>query len=128
MRRTMCLAMLFLTTILYRHASAEQFSIECQWIQSYFVSFDTDTKRVVHESIAGTALKGRISVATAEEIRFTLLRVGTPPFELIWRPSGGKLTWLDLPGDPTRRGAESICRRTALRSILFEYEGIAPYD
>jgi hypothetical protein len=107
-------------------AIADQFSIECGWTTSYYVTFDSDARRVVYESPGGTALKGWITAVSAHEVRFDLLRVGTLPFDLAWSENNGKLTWVGVPSDPTRQATTSNCRKTLLRPILSEYERIAP--
>jgi len=107
--------------------NAQQFSIKCPFQTFYFVTFDTDTGRVVHESPAGSAMKGRIDKAEGDNIHFHLLKAGEHDFELIWDPSQKKLTWLDVPGDRTRRKVSSQCEKTELRSILSKYDNIAPY-
>jgi hypothetical protein len=108
-------------------ALAEQFSIECPWIYDVYITFDTDALRVVYEVANGSALKGQITLMSPQEVRFDLLRVGTPPFNLIWNTQTGKLTSVGIPSDPTRPTTVHDCHRAPLRPILSLYDRIAPY-
>jgi hypothetical protein len=117
----LCLV-LFMTT-----AHAEQFSIKCPFTQAYFLTFDTDGKRVVFESPAGSALKGRIDQIVGNIFHFHLLKVGEEKFDLIWDGGQAKLTWIGIPGNNRRRTVSGDCEKIGLRSILSEYDGIAPY-
>jgi hypothetical protein len=120
------LSLLFSTVTL--PAYAEQFSIECPWIAPQFLTFDTESNRAVYEGEAGTALKGRITRVTRDQIEFELLRVGTPKFELVWDQALGKLTWIGLANDPSRPTKVFECSKTRLRPILQIYDRMAPYD
>jgi hypothetical protein len=112
-----------------RAAIGEQFSIQCEWIQPYYVSFDTDRKRAVHESFHGqTALKGRISDVSASALLFNLVRAHTIAFELVWNEAEGTLTWIGLPDDPTGTTQVSKCHRTALRPLLSNWDRIPPLE
>jgi hypothetical protein len=108
-------------------ARAEQFSIKCQFTQAYFLTFDTDDKRVVFESPAGSALKGRIDQLLGNILHFHLLKIGEEKFDLVWDGGQEKLTWVGIPGNNTRGTTSGGCNKTDLRSILSEYDRIAPY-
>lgn len=107
---------------------SEQFSIRCILTQPFFVTFDLSSKRVVYESEAGTALKGHVNSATDGEIRFDLLRVGSPKFELVWSQRESRLTSLGLPNDPSRPTQSVDCTKMDPRPILSIYDRIAPYE
>ena|SRR5687767_7576526 len=107
-------------------AIAEQFSIRCAREVWHFVTFDTDLNRVVYESASGSALKGEITSMTADEIKFDLVQLGSPKFDVIWRQNDGTLTWIGLPGDPTRPTMIFNCTKNMLRPILSIYDQIAP--
>ena len=108
-------------------AHAEQFSIKCPFTQAYFLTFDTDDKRVVFESPAGSALKGRIDQMLGNIFHFHLLKVGEQKFDLVWDGGQEKLTWVGIPGNTTRGTTSGDCKKTDSRSILSEYDRIAPY-
>jgi hypothetical protein len=112
--------------VLSSAAMAEQFSLQCVWYEPYFVTFDTDGRRVVFESPAGSALAGRIHASTTEKIDFDLLRAGQSKFDLTWSHGDGKLTWIGLPGDPSRPTVVHECSRTTKRPILSSYDSILP--
>ena len=86
---------LLLFFALMTSASAEQFSIKCPWQGYYYVSFDTDVGRVVYESPAVSARKGRIDKTDGDKIYFHLFKVGEKNSDLVWDASQMKLTWLD---------------------------------
>jgi hypothetical protein len=108
-------------------AVAEQFSIKCPYGTYYFVTFDTDTGKVVYEMEAGTALKGNIDKIEGERIHFHLLKIGEPAFQLTWNSSQKKLVWLSTPEESKRREVTSTCSSTELRSFISKYDDIAPY-
>jgi hypothetical protein len=118
-----------LSLILSSVAVAEQFSIKCAREEWHYVTFDTETNRVIYESPSGLALKGRIITASRNEIAFDLIKIGSPKFDLTWRPDetgDGTLTWIGLPNNPERQTVIVKCSGAALRPILSFYEQIAP--
>jgi|SRR5215213_6313947 len=117
---------LIISLTLSSAAAAEQFSIRCAREVWHYVTFDTDLNRVVYESASGSALKGQIISVTADEIKFDLVQLGSPRFEVNWRQNDGTLTWIGLPGDPTRPTMTFNCTKNQLRSILSIYDQIAP--
>jgi hypothetical protein len=124
------ITLIFLLTV-SSAAVAEQFSIKCAREEWHFVTFDTETNRVVYESPSGLALKGRIITASRNEIVFDLIKIGSPKFDLTWRPDeggDGTLTWIGLPNNPERQTVIVRCSGAALRPILQFYERIAPMD
>jgi hypothetical protein len=127
MSRLLLVASIFMLTVFTASAGAEQFSIKCPYGTYYFVTFDTDTGRVMYEMQAGTALKGRINKMEGERIHFHLLKVGESHFQLTWDSGEKKLTWLSVPGESKRREVTSQCSRTEVRSLISKYDDIAPY-
>jgi hypothetical protein len=107
-------------------ANAEHFSIKCEQTGWHFMTFDTQEGKVVYETASGRALKGHIAATTEGEIRFDLLQMGSPKFDLIWKRAEGVLTWIGLPNDATRPTVTLNCIRTELRPILSMYDNIAP--
>jgi hypothetical protein len=51
-------------------ADAERFSIKCAEAGYFYVSFDTESAKVVEETLSGFALKGRIDKIDRERIDF----------------------------------------------------------
>jgi hypothetical protein len=109
-------------------AVAAQFSIECAWIEPYYVTFDTDAKHVIFESPAQMRLRGRIIHSTEERLDFDLLRVGSSKSDLIWNAKDKKLTWVGVPGDSTRQTVIHDCVEVRLRPVLSKYDEIQPRD
>jgi hypothetical protein len=110
-------------------AVAEQFSIKCAQEDWYHFTFDTETSRIVFESASGMALKGKIAAASKDEIRFDLVKIASPKFDLIWqRRDRGEstLTWVGVPNNPERQTVNMTCIRTELRPVLSFYDQIAP--
>jgi hypothetical protein len=109
-------------------AVAAQFSIECAWVQPYYVTFDTETKRAIFESPASRQLRGRITNAAEGRLDFYLLMVSEPKFDLIWNFHDKKLTWVGLPHDVTRQTVVNNCVEIGLRPVLSKYDEIPPRD
>jgi len=63
------LAALFLTA---SPALAEQFSIRCTADTVYFLTFDTDARRMVWEAVQGGTYRGRIDGISDTEIEFSV--------------------------------------------------------
>jgi hypothetical protein len=117
---------LIISLTLNSAAIAEQFSIRCAREVWHYVTFDTESNRVVYESASGSALKGQIISSIGDEIKFDLIQLGSPKFDLIWRQDDGTLTWIGLSGDPTRPTMTFNCAKNPLRPILSIYDQIAP--
>jgi hypothetical protein len=107
-------------------ANAEQFSITCEQAGWHFMTFDTRERKVVYETPARRALKGQITAESDNEIRFSLLQMGSPNFDVIWNRADGILTWIGLPNDPSRPTATIDCSKTELRPVLRKYDNIPP--
>jgi len=107
-------------------ANAESFSIKCSYTSYFYVSFDTDSGRVVEETLSGSGLKGRIDKIDGERIYFHVLKVGEPNFDLIWDGREKVLITVAIPGNATRGSITSVCTTTELRSMLSRYDDIAP--
>src|SRR5262245_24209769 len=92
---------------------AAPFALECPDDSSdrpYHMTLDLEAKSAFFRSSFGTPILGKITSAEGGRIFITLPRGHTlPDYELVWDESQKKLTWLDDPGDPTRRHAESRC-------------------
>jgi len=108
-------------------ANAERFSVKCPSRGHYHVTFDTDAGRVVYESPAGSALRGRIDKTLGNEIHFRLQKSGEEDFEGILGSDRERITWLGIPGDKSRQGGTDECKKTELRRILEKYDLIFPY-
>jgi len=122
--RTISLLMLLLQAT---PANAERFTVRCANQGYYHVTFDTDSGRVVFESVAGLALKGRIESTAAADTVFRLLKSGTKDFEVVLAASRDRITWVAIPGDNTRQGTTDKCNQVGLRPILSEWDLIFPY-
>lgn len=108
-------------------AIAEQFSITCERQPDlHYVTFDTETKRVVYESSGATILKGEIISLSGDGVTFDLIKIGGPKYDLIWRKAEGSLTVKGLADNPERPTIVMKCSVTNLRNILPFYDGIAP--
>jgi hypothetical protein len=108
-------------------AKAEQFSVQCPFQGYYHVTVDTVTGRVVYESPAGSALRGRVDKTIGMAIHFRILKTGNADFEGVLATERERITWIGIPGDPTRLGRSDECRRVELRPILSKYNLISPY-
>jgi hypothetical protein len=108
-------------------ANAEQFTVRCANRGYYHVTFDTDSGRVVFESVAGLALKGRFERTAAGDTVFRLVKSGTRDFEVILATSRDSITWVGIPGDNTRQGTTDKCNQVGLRPILSKWDLIFPY-
>ena len=122
--RTISLLMLLLQAT---PANAERFTVRCANQGYYHVTFDTDSGRVVFESVAGLALKGRIESTAAADTVFRLLKSGTKDFEVVLAASRDRVTWVAIPGDNTRQGTTDKCNQVGLRPILSEWDLVFPY-
>lgn len=110
-------------------AYSEQFSIGCERQGSlHYVTFDTDLKRVIYENASEIPIKGKIISASGDEIRFDLIQMGRPKYDVIWRPAEGKLTVTGLPDNPARPTIVMNCRRDYLRPVLRFHDKIAPME
>ena len=130
---TRSLVLLFLVT-LSTSAAAEQFSIKCYLMQAYYVTFDTETKRVVYESpgsdgpLGGSATKGTINSEISNELKFELVWKGMPKFDLVWDSSTRRLTWIGVSSDSTRPTKVFECERVDPRPILSMYDRIGLFS
>jgi hypothetical protein len=107
-------------------ADAEQFSIRCMSYEPYFLTFDTDARRMIFETSAGSAFKGEISEQTPEEFQLTLRRPGQPKLKFIYRTAEQKVTPFPDSGAPPQSWDIHQCVRTSLRPILPSYDRISP--
>jgi hypothetical protein len=107
-------------------ANAESFSIKCLYMTGFYVSFDTDSGKVVEETLSGQPLKGRIDRIDGERIDFHVVMPGIPDMELVWDGHEKTLTTVPIPGDSTRGLHVFECAATELRSVLSKYDSILP--
>lgn len=107
-------------------ANAESFSIKCLHMTGFYVSFDTDSGKVVEETLSGFALKGRIDRIDGERIDFHVEISQRPDMDLVWDGSKKTLTVLAIPGDKYRTGDVFECAATELRSMLSKYDKMPP--
>jgi hypothetical protein len=103
-------------------ANAQRFSIKCSEARYFYVSFDTESGKVVEETLSGFALKGRIDKIDGERIDFHVAIPQRPDMDLVWDGSKKTLTVLAIPGDKYRTGNIAECAATELRSMLSEYD------
>jgi hypothetical protein len=103
-------------------ANAERFSIKCTEAGYFYVSFDTESARVVEETLSGFALLGRIDKIDGERIDFHVAIPERPDMDLVWDGSKKTLTVLAIPGDKYRTGNVFECAATELRSMLSKYD------
>ncbi len=115
-----------LVSMLSSIANAESFSIKCSYTSYFYVSLDTDSGRVVEETLSGSGLKGSIDKIDGERIYFHVLKVGEPNFDLIWDGREKVLIGVAIPGNATRGSHTFRCDSTELRSMLSRYDDIAP--
>jgi hypothetical protein len=99
-------------------ANAESFSIKCLYMTGFYVSFDTDSGKVVEETLSGRPLEGRIDKIDGERIDFHVVMPGIPDMELVWDGHEKTLTTVPIPGDSTRGLHVFECAHTELRSML----------
>jgi hypothetical protein len=107
-------------------ANAERFSIKCTEAGYFYVSFDTESAKVVEETLSGFALKGRIDKIDGERIDFHVAIPGRPDMDLVWDGSKKTLTVLAIPGDKYRTGNVFECVGTELRPMLSKYDSMPP--
>jgi hypothetical protein len=105
-------------------ANAESFSIKCLHMTGFYVSFDTDSGKVVEETLSGRPLKGRIDKIDGERIDFHVAIPGIPDMELVWDGQEKKLTTVPIPGDSSRDRSVFECAATELRSMLSKYDSM----
>jgi hypothetical protein len=107
-------------------ANAESFSIKCVYGPgAFYVSFDTESGKVVEETLSGRPLKGRIDKIDGERIDFHVLIPGTPDMDIVWDGSKKIITILAMPGDMYRTGnVIEECAATELRSMLSKYDSM----
>jgi hypothetical protein len=107
-------------------ANAESFSIKCIYMSGFYVSFDTESGKVVEETLSGRPLKGRIDKIDGERIDFHVVIPGTPDMDIVWDGSKKTLTTVPIPGDMTRGRNIYECAATELRSMLSKYDSMPP--
>jgi hypothetical protein len=94
-------------------AAAAPFVLECpddSVDRPYHLTLDLEAKTAFFRSWAGTPIPGKITSSEGGRIFIILPRgYNQRDYELVWDESRKILTWLDDPGDPTRRHAESRC-------------------
>jgi hypothetical protein len=117
-------ALLFSLAVSCPSAHAERFSIRCFYTQPFYVTFDTESGRVVEETLSGSLLKGVIDRIEDGRIDFHVTRPGTLAFELIWDARTSKLSGLPVPGNSGRRGNVFDCGPTELRPVLSHYDDL----
>jgi hypothetical protein len=106
-------------------ANAESFSIKCIYGPGAFhVSFDTESGKVVEETLSGQPLKGRIDKMDGNRIDFHVVIPGRPDMDIVWDGSKKTLTILAIPGDKYRTGDIVECTATELRSMLSKYDSM----
>jgi hypothetical protein len=111
-------------SVSFTQPRSEQFSLRCILYEPYFITFDTDAKRVVYESPAGSARKGAIIEQNDQLMRFELLRVGETPLQFVWHKQDQTLL---LESHPAWRPDEAHkCSPSVLRPVLPNYDRIAP--
>jgi hypothetical protein len=104
-------------------ANAERFSIKCVYGSGViYMSFDTDSGKVVEETLSGQPLKGRIDKVDGDRIDFHIVIPGRPDMDIVWDGSKKTFKVLAIPGDKYRTGDIVECADTELRSMLSEYD------
>lgn len=88
----------------------------------FYVSFDTDSGKVVEETLSGQPLKGRIDRIDGARIDFHVVIPGIPDMELVWDGQEKTLTTVPIPGDSTRGLHVWECAHTELRPMLSNYD------
>src|SRR4051812_31671157 len=107
-------------------ANAERFSIKCSEAGYFYVSFDTESAKVVEETLSGFALIGRIDKIDGQRIDFHVAIPERPDMNLVWDGSKKTLAVLAIPGDKYRTGNVFECAGTELRSMLSKYDSVPP--
>jgi hypothetical protein len=105
-------------------ANAESFSIKCLYMTGFYVSFDTDSGKVVEETLSGRPLEGRIDKIDGERIDFHVEIPQRPDMELVWDGLEKTLTTVPIPGDSSRDRSVFECAATELRSVLSKYDSM----
>jgi hypothetical protein len=106
-------------------ANAESFSIKCIYGPGViYMSFDTDSGKVVEETLSGRPLKGRIDKIDGERIDFHIVIPGTPDMDIVWDGKKKTLTTVPIPGNMSRDGTVVECAATELRSMLSHYDSM----
>jgi hypothetical protein len=132
--RSVCLVFSLLLPVLWPVQSMTQdlgapFSVRCERDGYYFLSFDTNTRRVVYEAASrpgseGRMYKGRILSVDGEDIRFDIIVGGLPRSEFVYRRKEAVINLLQQDGRP-----EFVnCVPAALRRGLSIYDTIWPVD
>jgi hypothetical protein len=103
-------------------ANAESFSIKCLYMTGFYVSFDTDSGKVVEETLSGRPLDGRIDKIDGKRIDFHVVMPGIPDMELVWDGHEKTLTTVPIPGDSSRDRSVFECAATELRPMLSKYD------
>jgi len=108
-------------------ARGESFSIKCEYLNGFFISFDLDSGRVVEETLSGRGLKGLVDKADGSTIRFRILRAGEPAINLAFERRTGQLESPASNDSRNDRGEQRMhCVPTNLRPILSEYDNLWP--
>jgi hypothetical protein len=106
-------------------ANAESFSIKCIYGPgAFYVSFDTESGKVVEETLSGQPLKGRIDKVDGDRIDFHVVIPGRPDMDIVWDGSKKTLKIMAIPGDKYRTGDIVECAGTELRSMLSHYDSM----
>ena len=112
-------------------AAAEPFTIRCARDGYYFLTFDTQARRVVYEApsthLQGPMYKGHITSTTESEILMEFLVGGRPPVPMIW----DRVRWtLQHASDAAAGGAPSFfdCTRVELRPALAWFDKLYPHE
>jgi hypothetical protein len=106
-------------------ANAESFSIKCIYGPGViYMSFDTDSGKVVEETLSGRPLKGRIDKIDGERIDFHIVIPGTPDMDIVWDGKKKTLTTVPIPGNMSRDRTVVECAATELRSMLSHYDSM----
>ena len=116
-------------------AASEQFSIKCYSERAApshdnFFTFDTESGKIVYESLSGFRYKGRITTRDTDNLQFSVYAGGTRSFDLRWDEKVKELTWFGIPGDDSRPTLIASCQRVPLRPTLPDYDNMGgpPYD
>ncbi len=100
-------------------AMAEQFSIRCDRGAYYFLTFDTDTNRMISETIGGGTYRGKIKAVSDSEIQFFLLLGGQVPRDLYFMRREGRI---DVQEGSDRSVTLEHCVPSPLRDVLGSWE------
>jgi hypothetical protein len=99
----------------------DPFSLSCpgRTVKYYFITLDRATKVVVLETEASARmLPGNITGIDDGVIRFTVGHGPSEQFDLLWDERSRSLTWIGVPGNPTRPTTVHECIVTSPRSIM----------